>query len=83
MQVVVDREENKSLIFPKQSPLLWPITIHCFQVLITGLLDCQLRKASESETERESKRGKGQLKSRTQEYTRHKAGEKVCMCVHL
>lgn len=42
MQVMADGEVNKSRIFPKQS-LLQPITIPCFQVLITGLLDCQLR----------------------------------------
>lgn len=66
MQVVVDGEENKSLIFPKQSLLLRPITIPRFQVLITGLLDCQLRKA---EREREQDGGMGKVKSRTREYT--------------
>lgn len=76
MQVVVDGEENKSFIFPKQSLLLWPITSPCFQVLITGLLDCQLRKA-EGEKERE-RAGGGLQKSRTQEYTGRKLKKMVC-----
>lgn len=61
MQVVVNVEEYKSLIFPKQSLLLWPISTPCFQVLITALLDCQLREA-EREKERTSARGEGSCK---------------------
>lgn len=59
---VINEEGNKSLIFSTQSLLLWPIPIPCFfffffQVLITGLLDCRLRKA---ERKRAINRGGGE-----------------------
>lgn len=60
MQVVVNGEEYKSLIFPKQSLLLWPISTPCFQVLITALLDCQLREAEREKRERARGGGESQ-----------------------
>lgn len=48
-------KEYKSPVFPMQSLLLWSITIPCFQVLITGLLDHQKQRVSK----RERASGKG------------------------